>query len=140
MPVPDPQNIRRQFRLPPDDESFLNGLDLIWETVIEAGQRWVIVYGDKVPTGYNLAIVDVAIIMAPGYPPAALDMAYFNPPLARANGAVPQRSDSRVDIDRKSWQGWSRHRTDDNPWVPGEDNLESHYFYMRAWLVDELKR
>jgi hypothetical protein len=139
MPLPDAQNIRRQFRLPPDDESFLNGLGLLWEAVIEGGQRWVLVYGGGVPAGYNCPTVDVAIMMAPAYPPGPLDMAYFHPPLVRANGVAP-RSESRANIDGKCWQGWSRHRTGDNPWMPGEDNLESHYFYMRAWLVDELKR
>lgn len=140
MAPPDAQNLRRQFRLPAEDEVFLNGLGLPWETVIEAGQRWVLVYGEKVPAGYKCSEVDVGIMMAPGYPPGPLDMAYFYPPLICANGVAPQRSESRVNIDSKSWQGWSRHRTPDNPWIPGEDNLESHYFYMRAWLVDELKR
>jgi hypothetical protein len=140
MTAPDPQNLRRQFRLPPDDETFLDGMGLLWETVIEGGQRWVVVYGETVPHGYNHAFVDVAIMMAPGYPPGPLDMAYFNPPLVRANGVAPERSEGRINIDAKPWQGWSRHRNADNPWLAGEDNLESHYFYMRAWLVDELKR
>jgi hypothetical protein len=140
MAAPDPQNLRRQFRLPPEDETFLNGLGLPWEAVIEAGQRWVLVYGENVPNGYNHAMVDVAVLMAPAYPPGPLDMAYFHPPLVRSNGVAPQRAESRVNIDGKSWQGWSRHRDAENPWLPGEDNLESHYFYMRAWLVDELKR
>lgn len=140
MAAPDPQNLRRQFRLPPDDETFLNGLGLLWEAVIVAQQHWLLVYAEKVPTGYNHSTVDVAILMAAGYPPGPLDMAYFYPPLIRANGVVPRVSESRAAIDGKDWQGWSRHRTTDNPWLPGEDNLESHYFYMRAWLVDELKR
>jgi hypothetical protein len=137
---PDPQNLRRQFRLPAEDETFLNGLGVPWETVNVGAQRWVLVHGEKLPSGYNCVEADVAIMMAPGYPPGKLDMAYFYPPLMRANGVAPQKSDSRVNIDNKSWQGWSRHRTGDNPWIEGEDNLESHYFYMRAWLVDELKR
>jgi len=70
--------------------------------------------------------------MAPGYPPGPLDMAHFHPPLTRANGAVPRQADGRVKIDGKEWQSWSRHRTSENPWIPGDDNLESHYFYMRA--------
>jgi len=138
--APDPKNLRRQFQLPPEDEAFLNGLGLAWETVVVANQHWVLVYGEKIPAGYNCAEADVAILIAPAYPPGPLDMAYFYPPLVRANGVAPQRSEGRVAIDNKSWQGWSRHRTNDNPWVAGEDNLESHYFYMRAWLADELKR
>jgi hypothetical protein len=140
MTMPDLQTLRRQFRMPIEDETFLDGLKQRWETLIEAGQHWVVIYGERVPDGYNCAMVDVAIMLAPGYPPGPLDMAYFYPPLMRVNGMLPQRSEGRVPIDGKSWQGWSRHRTAENPWLPGEDNLESHYFYMRAWLVDELKR
>ncbi len=139
MPAPDPQNLRRQFRLPPEDESFLNGLGRPWEAVTEAGQNWVLLYGESLPAGYNHSATDVAILMAPGYPPGPLDMAYFHPHLL-ANRNVPRQSEGRVNIDQKAWQQWSRHRTGDNPWLPGEDNLESHYFYMRAWLADEVKR
>lgn len=140
MAPPDPNQLRRHFRLPAEDEVFLNALGQTWETVTVANQQWVLAYGEKVPAGYNVAEVDVASLIAPGYPPNALDMAYFHPPLMRTNGRAPVQSEGRVTIDNKSWQGWSRHRTPDNPWLPGEDNLESHYFYMRAWLVDELKR
>lgn len=91
MTAPDPENLRRQFRLPAEDEIFLDGLGLLWEAVIVAGQHWVVVYGEKVPHGYNSAGVDVAILMAPGYPPGFLDMAYFLPPLVCANETVPQR-------------------------------------------------
>lgn len=140
MGAPDPQNPRRQFRLPAEDEAFLNRKGLVWETLAENGQRWVIVYGEKVPTGYTVSMVDVAIMMAPGYPPGPLDMAYFEPALARANGAVPRNTDGRVAIDGRSWQAWSRHRGPSEAWLPGEDNLESHYFYMQGWLIEELKR
>jgi hypothetical protein len=140
MAPPDPNNLRRQIKLPAEDEAFLNKLGLVWETISVANQPWLLLYGEQVPPGYNASVVDVAILIAPGYPLTALDMAYFFPPLVCGNGRVPVRSEGRVEIDGRSWQGWSRHRTSDNPWVPGEDSLESHYFYMRAWLADELKR
>ena len=47
-------------------------------------------------------------------------MAYFCPPLVRANGVAP-KAESTVVIDGKSRQGWSRHRNAENPWIPGED-------------------
>jgi len=140
MSAPDPHNLRRQFRLPAEDEVFLNRLEVPWETLSENGQSWVIVYGEKIPAGYNVDTADVAIMMAPGYPPGPLDMAYFMPALIRQNGTVPPNTQGRVSIDGKVWQGWSRHRTPAAPWLPGEDNLESHYFYMQDWLAFELKR
>lgn len=140
MGLPDPEKPRRQFQLPPEDTVFLNGLGKAWEAVVVANQNWVLVYEESISPGYNVAEADVAIMIAPGYPPGMLDMAYFNPALVLANGALPRNIQCSAKIDDKTWQGWSRHRTPDNPWLPGEDNLESHYFYMRAWLVDELKR
>lgn len=140
MSAPDPSNLRRQFRLPAEDEAFLNQLSRPWETLAQNGQRWVIIYGGKVPLGYNVGIADVAIMMAPGYPPGPLDMAYFCPHLSRADGRVPPNTQGRTNIDGRSWQAWSRHRTEGNPWVPGEDNFESHYYYMQEWLTLELKR
>src|SRR5262249_13821923 len=114
--APDPQNLRRQFQLPPEDEAFLNGLGFAWETVMEANQRWVLVYGEPVPPGYNHAASDVAILMKPGYPPGDLDMAYFHPHLMLTSGRAPRQSDGRITIDGKAWQQWSRHRNGDNPW------------------------
>jgi hypothetical protein len=35
---------------------------------------------------------------------------------------------------------WSRHRTELNPWIPGEDNLESHMQFVDAWLAGERER
>ena len=136
----DPQTLRRQFRLPSEDETFLNSLGRAWEAMIAGSERWVIIRNMELPAGYDRATADVAILMAPGYPPGPLDMAYFNPPILRANGTAPQTTEHRVQLDGSGWQRWSRHRTSENPWMPGEDNLESHYFFMRAWLVDELKR
>lgn len=142
MAAPDPERLRREFRLPAEDEDFLERLDLPWETVAANGQRWVLVYGQRVPPGYNAGQVDVAIMMAPGYPPGPLDMAYLFPALARGNGIAPKNAEGRVTIDGKSWQAWSRHRENAGAgaWQPGEDNLESHYLYMLDWLSCELQR
>jgi hypothetical protein len=140
MGAPDPQKLRREFRLPAEDEVFLGQLGLPWETVTASGQRWVLIYGQQVPAGYNVDSVDVAVMMAPGYPPGPLDMAYLFPPLIRANGVAPRSAEGRVTIDDKAWQAWSRHRDGEACWQLGEDNLESHYFYMLSWLTNELQR
>src|SRR6185369_5192117 len=42
---------RRQFRLPEADEAFLDGLGLRWEAIVEAGAKWVIIYGYTIPAG-----------------------------------------------------------------------------------------
>ena len=93
------------------------------------------------PAGYEHQQVDVAILMAPGYPPGPLDMAYFLPALKRTDRRAIPCSDVLQDLDKKKWQRWSRHRIDTvNKWIEGEDSFGSHFLYMQAWLVDELKR
>jgi hypothetical protein len=134
------RNPLRQFRLPQEDETFLNALGRRWETIIAGNERWVIIRGVSVPSGYDHECTDVAIRISVGYPPVALDMAYFHPPLLKKRGGAAPNTEGRIEIEGKSWQQWSRHRTPTNPWMPGEDNLESHYFYMTAWLADELTR
>jgi hypothetical protein len=142
MAPPYAERLRREFRLPAEDEAFLERLGLAWETVAANGQRWVLVYGQQVPSGYNTDRADVAVMMAPGYPPGPLDMAYFFPPLIRDTGVAPKSAEGRVTIDAKVWQAWSRHRegTGAYAWQPGEDNFESHYLYMLGWLSCELQR
>jgi hypothetical protein len=119
--------VRRQFQLPELDEAFLDALGLAWETIEEGGVQW-------------LLLLDVAIQISAGYPAALLDMAYFHPWI----GTVPQRPIPNADVaqplDGREWQRWSRHRTAENPWIPGEDDLSSHIHYMDAWLAAEIER
>lgn len=132
--------LRRQFRLPETDEDFLAGLGLQWETIVEGKLHWLIIREFPLPDGYNRTTVDVAIIIAPGYPPGQLDMAYFHPWLNRTDGRPIPRADVARSVDGLSWQQWSRHRKAENPWVEGEDDLASHIHYMEGWLAAELER
>ncbi len=131
---------RRHFRLPESDEAFLDPLGVRWETIVENGLRWLLLHEAPLPAGYNYSTTDIAINIAPGYPPGALDMAYFCPPLARVDERpIPQTQAIQI-LDGRSWQRWSRHRTSENPWVEGEDDLATHVHYMQAWLVNEFSR
>jgi hypothetical protein len=131
---------RRQFQLPELDEAFLDALGLTWETIEEGGVQWLLLRDYGLPEGFDSAIVDVAIQISAGYPAALLDMAYFHPWI----GTVPRRLIPNADVaqplDGREWQRWSRHRTAENPWIPGEDDLSSHIHYMDAWLAAEIER
>ncbi len=115
-------------------------LGLEWEAILEGKQPWVIIYGVPLPEGFSTAKADVAIMITPGYPTAALDMAFFNPPIRRTDGRAIERTDGVHTLDGNSWQQWSRHRTGGNPWLPGVDNLERHFAYMLDWFERELTR
>lgn len=131
---------RRQFQLPELDEAFLDSLGLTWETVEEAGVQWLLLADYQLPEGFDRAVVDVAIQISAGYPAAQLDMAYFHPWIATASHRPIPAADVAQALDGRQWQRWSRHRTGENPWIPGEDDLSSHVHYMDAWLAAEVER
>lgn len=130
--------MRRQFDLPEEDVEHLEARGLPWEALAEGGLRWVIVHGLPLPDGYTQAAADVAIQITPGYPTAQLDMAYFYPPMARQDGR-PIGALTTCHIDGKVWQRWSRHRTGENPWRPGVDDLGAHLRLVEYWLEREFR-
>lgn len=131
--------MRRQFALPPEDVEFLDVLGQPWEALEVKGQ-WLLIHELSLPRGYTETQCSVAIRIESGYPITALDMAYFRPFVVRSDKKPIPATDSRQDIDGQQWQRWSRHRTPQNPWQPGQDNIESHYLLIRYWLEKEFKR
>jgi len=130
---------RRQFKLSEEDEQFLNDYGQTWETVKE-GSKWVLIEDFQTYPGYNHQSVTCAIRIESGYPVAALDMVYFYPPLARIDGKPIARTEAKQSLDGKQFQRWSRHRTGQNPWKPGEDSLESHVQLIEDWLEREFEK
>jgi hypothetical protein len=131
--------MRRQFSLPEGDREFLDARGLPWETIIDAGGRWLLIHDFAVNGGYNIATVLLALMIAPGYPDAQIDMAYFFPELARKDGRAINALASQQ-LDGKVFQRWSRHRTAQNPWRPGEDDVATHLALVDGWLEKELAR
>jgi len=130
---------RRQFTLLGDDEKFLQDYGLPWETVVD-GSQWVLIHDFPVPDGYNNPCVTVAIRMETGYPNAELSMVYFYPAISRKDGQKIGATESPQQIDGKIYQRWSRHRTPQNPWKIGRDNLGAHVILIEDWLEREFKK
>ncbi|MBI5370402.1 MAG: hypothetical protein HZA79_00095 [Sphingobacteriales bacterium] len=128
--------MKRQFQLPEQDTTFLEGLGLSWEAVNDGGMQWVIIHNYPVPPGYNITEVSVAIKIESGYPRAQLDMAYFFPALSRLDGKAINAITVQV-IDGKQFQRWSRHRTGQNPWREGVDDLSTHIALVSYWFEKE---
>lgn len=126
---------RREFRLPEDDEAYLDSLDLRWEAIKNDKVRWVLLHGHPLPPGYAQRTAVMAIRIEGGYPPGALDMASFFPHLARVDGK-PIHSVSNVVIDGKEFQQWSRHYA----WQDDVDSLATHHLHVQNWLEAEPKR
>ena len=128
--------MRRQFRLPEDDEVALDARSLPWETVLEGGSHWLLVQDFPIPEGYNRRKAKVALRIPPSYPDDQIDMAYFCPPLALAKGRAIGALSLTI-IDGEPYQQWSRHRTAANPWRPGIDDVGTHLLQVATWLTRE---
>lgn len=131
--------LRRDFRLPAEDEEYLEALGLPWETVKDAGNQWVLIHEWYVPGAYNQTQTSIALLIGPSYSDTQIDMVYFRPALQRKD-AKPIANLSQQSICGESWQQWSRHRTAANPWRPGVDNVASHLGLVDDWLRREFEK
>jgi len=130
---------RRNAPVLDQDRLFLEGYGLRWE-IIQDGSTWVMLHGFPLPDGYSEVQVIVAIRIETGYPITGLDMMYLFPGVRRLDGKPIVNSDVIQEIDGKPFQRWSRHRTGGNPWVPGEDSLETHVYLVEEYFRTELTK
>jgi hypothetical protein len=129
--------MRRDFSLTEEDADFLITLNLPWETVRCGTGDWVMIHSYPVPEGYNMPQTIAALKIDAGYPVSQIDMVYFYPSLALVSGKTIGALTTTV-IDGNIWQRWSRHRTGENPWRPGLDNIGTHVQLINFWLEREL--
>ncbi len=126
--------------LTPRDRNFLQALNFKYETWSESGLNWLVIRGCNIPSGYNVNKADIVIMIPPAYPLKEIDMIYFNPALARADGK-PIGALSIQNLEGKAYQRWSRHRDRNlNPWDASIDGIESHLDLMISNLKLELKK
>ncbi|HEV2495499.1 MAG TPA: multiubiquitin domain-containing protein [Terriglobia bacterium] len=130
-------DLRHEFQLPVADEEYLNGLGLPWETVKDNGTLWLFIHQWSVPAGYSAERVSLALLIPEQYSDAQIDMVYLNPALARTD-ARPIMNLAGQSICGATWQRWSRHRTQQNPWRPGVDDVAGHLALVDEWLRREL--
>jgi hypothetical protein len=126
--------MRRDFELGAEDVRALNALGLSWEAIRPGGSRWLLIHGFPIPAGYNCATATIAFRLDT-YPPGLIDMAYFDPPLARADGKAINNL-STLGVDNRTFQQWSRHYA----WQAGIHTLETHIRRARAWLSHEFRK
>lgn len=129
--------MKKDFELPEVDTEYLTSSGLKWETVRDAGE-WVIIRDYPLPPGYNVLRASVALKIEGGYPVSQIDMVYFEPGLSRADDK-PIGALSAQTIDGKQFQRWSRHRTGENPWRPGVDDISTQLTLVDYWLEREFK-
>jgi hypothetical protein len=131
--------LRGEFDLLPEDQKFLEEYGLPWETIIE-GCHWVLIHDFPTPDGYVQSRVTAAIRIETGYPQTQLNMVYFFPALSRKDGKAIPATQAVQQLDGKPFQRWSRHRTRQNPWKAGQDNLGTHIILIEDWLDREFEK
>ena len=129
--------MRRMFQLPAEDEATLDALGFSWETLIEGPRRWLLIHNYAITEGFNVKSTDLALSIDSLYPDTQIDMVYFYPALAKLDGGgINALSD--LPFDGKIFQQWSRHRTGENPWRPGVDDIGTHLLLVDHWLEREV--
>lgn len=129
---------RRQFALLHADESFLNGLGLWWETVIDEKRRWLLTYEYPVPAGFTAEHTLLALEIPLTYPSAQIDMFYTRPPLELRSGRAIDRTQVSAVILGFAFNGWSRHRGPQSPWNPDSDNVATHLALVESAMMKEI--
>jgi hypothetical protein len=131
--------LRQDFRLPAADEEYLNGLGLRWEAIRDGASQWLLIHDWKLPAGYNFETCTLALLIPPNYSDSQIDMVYFQQHLSRRDGRVIGAL-SNEQIAGATWQRWSRHRTNQNPWRIGVDDIASHLSLVQDWLSREFAK
>jgi Prokaryotic E2 family E/Multiubiquitin len=131
------QHLRRAYALLESDREYLDGLGLPWEAVIDNGIKRLVILDWPMPQGYTINSTSINIRLEPGYPDSEIDMAYFHPAVARANGKLIGATSTEI-FDGREWQRWSRHRTVKSAWRIGIDCVATHMAFVDGWLSDEL--
>jgi hypothetical protein len=75
-----------------------------------------------------------------GYPNTELNMVYFFPALSRRDSKPIAATEVQQQLDGKTYQRWSRHRTAANPWKIGRDHIGTHVILVEDWLDREFEK
>lgn len=132
--------VRREFALLPGDVEYLDAQGALWETVRDGDRRWLLIRNFVLPSGYLPASALLALDIPQDYPAAQIDMFYFAPAAALADGRVLPSVQVTASIHGTTFQGWSRHRNAPHLWDPSTDCVRTHMALVEACLAKELER
>lgn len=130
---------RRLFSLSEDDVQYLDANHPTWEAIVGSPGRVLLLHQFSIPQGFTVTSASVAILVPASYPIQGLDMAYFYPDIVRTDGARIPQTESKMTIDGKEFQRWSRHYTI-TKWRPDVDSIATHVMAIKDWLARELER
>lgn len=131
--------LRRDFKLLVTDETGLDARGLEWETILDAGRRWLLLHTYPLPAGLTARSATIALEIPPSYPSAEIDMFYCLPHLSLKNGQTIGQTEARMAIRGQNFQRWSRHRGSVAPWRPNVDNVLTHLTLVDAAILREVE-
>lgn len=129
--------MRREFDLPANDVEYLTSTGLNWETIVDGRAQWLLIHNRPTHIAYEPEVALTALQIVPDYPDGALDMVWFFPSLGQKGGQAIRQLSTQL-IDGREFQRWSRHRTPENPWRPGLDDVGAHLILVDHWLAREV--
>lgn len=130
---------RRKFALLEVDERYLDAHGLFWETIVDAGRRWLLIHDYPVPSGYTVSRTLLALEIPPTYPSGQIDMFYVNPALVLCSGRTIECSDTDAAIGGMTFKRWSRHRGPGSEWNASTDNVVTHLALVESAMLKELE-
>ncbi len=118
--------------LPKKDLEFLARRGYNWR-IVPAGAEWLLIIDSfsVAGGGFSPPVISLMVRLPAGYPLAALDMWYCDPPVQR-NGSYPPSADAFEEHGGRRWQRFSRHFND--TWSPGVDGLRSFFRFIEEEL------
>lgn len=90
----------------------------------DGGMTSVVLHGLKLPPGANVDRVDMLLRLPAGFPDAAPDMFWCDPPVRRADGGNFPNADQMENHLGKQWQRFSRHLAQ-GEWRAGVDSIDT---------------
>jgi hypothetical protein len=131
-------DLSASFSLLDKDNDYLQAQTAEWETVIDAGRRWLLIHHYQLPSGYNNVQVTVAIEIPTSYPEAAIDMFYVYPALKLISGtSIPKTQNTQV-IGGLTYQRWSRHLNGATRWNPLTDSVATFLAVVEESILREV--
>ena len=127
-----------EFALLDQDMTYLNHLNLNWETRHAEARRWLIIHDYALPSGYNHQLVNLAIEIPTAYPEAQLDMFFVYPALTLKDGRGISQTENRKDILGNTYQRWSRHLHGKTRWNPLTDSVITHLAVVEESFLREV--
>jgi Prokaryotic E2 family E len=124
--------------LPTDDVAFLEAKGHAYKVTAEGGFTCLVIQDYLLPPGYRPERSDLLLRLPGGWPDAAPDMFWMDPPVTYLDGRSPLQTQRSEQYLGRTWQRFSRHLPG-GAWRAG-DGLETWINKIRDVLCSEAPR